>query len=51
MNTLDRELDTLTAELVPPLINLEQLERLVTEDDRLLFDGDCAIHDSCRAIG
>ena len=50
MDTLDRELDTLTTELAPPLINLEQLERLVTEDDLLLFDGECSIHDSCRPI-
>ena len=50
MNTLDRELDRMLAEVEPPLIDLEQLERLVTEDDLHLFDGECFIHDSCRPM-
>ncbi|MGX5680273.1 hypothetical protein [Schumannella luteola] len=50
MDTLNRELDELVAEVAPTLIDLEQLERLVTEDDLLLFDGECAVHDGCRPI-
>jgi hypothetical protein len=48
--SLNRELDDLIAEVAPPLIDLEQLERLVTEDDLQQFDGECFIHDSCRHI-
>ena len=47
---LDLELDRMLAEVEPPLIDLEQLERLVTEDDLHLFDGECFIHDSCRPM-
>ena len=50
MDTLNRELDELVAEVAPPLIDLEQLERLVTEDDLLALDGECTIHDGCRQI-
>jgi hypothetical protein len=48
--SLNRELDELVAEVAPPLIDLEQLERLVTEDDLHQFDGECFIHDSCRQV-
>lgn len=48
---LDLELDSILTEGEPPLIDLEQLERLATEDERHLFDGECTIHDSCRQIG
>lgn len=50
MDTLRRELDALVDEVVPPLIDLEQLERLVTEDDLLAFDGECFVHDGCRPV-
>ncbi len=50
MDTLNRELHDLIAEVVPPLIDLEQLERLVNEDDLLQFDGECFVHDGCRPI-
>ncbi len=50
METLNRELEELIAEAVPPLIDLAQLERLVTEDERHAFDGECAVHDGCRRI-
>jgi len=50
MDTLNRELHELVAEIAPPLIDLEQLERLVNEDDMLQFDGDCFVHDGCRTI-
>ena len=50
MDTLQRELHDLIDEVAPPLIDLEQLERLVTQDDLLLFDGECDIHDGCRPI-
>jgi hypothetical protein len=50
MDTLNRELDDLIDQVAPPLIDLEQLERLVTEDDLHQFDGECFIHDSCRQV-
>ncbi len=48
---LDSELDELVDQVAPPLIDLAQLERLVTQDDLNMFDGDCLIHDSCRQVG
>ena len=50
MDTLNRELEELLDQVVPPLIDLAQLERLVTEDERQTFDGECSIHDGCRRI-
>jgi hypothetical protein len=50
MDTLKRELNELVEEVVPSLIDMEQLERLVTEDDLLSFGGECLIHDGCRPI-
>ena len=50
MDTLRRELDELVDEVAPVLIDLAQLERLATEDERHLFDGECFVHDSCRPI-
>ena len=50
MDILHRELEDLIGEVAPTFIDLEQLERLVTEDDMLAFDGDCTIHDGCRQI-
>ena len=47
---LDLELDRMLAEVEPPLIDLEQLERLATEDELHTFDGECTIHDSCRQV-
>ncbi len=52
MESLERELGELVDEVAPPLIDMEQLERLVTQDEAAeLFDGECFIHDGCRAIG
>ncbi|CAN5386239.1 hypothetical protein BH11ACT5_BH11ACT5_22400 [soil metagenome] len=50
MDTLNRELEELVEEVVPSLIDMEQLARLVTEDDLLSFGGECFIHDGCRPI-
>ena len=50
MNTLDRELGDLIDEITPPLLDLAQLERLVTADDLITFDGECAVHDGCRPV-
>ena len=47
---LSRELEELVEEVVPSLIDMEQLERLVTEDDLLSFGGECLIHDGCRPV-
>ena len=51
MDTLNRELEELVEEVVPSLIDMEQLERLVTEDDLLSFGGECFIHEGCRPVG
>lgn len=50
MDTLNRELEHLVDEVAPSFLDLEQLERLVTEDDLLAFDGECVIHDACRPV-
>ena len=50
MDTLNRELEELVEEVMPSLIDMEQLERLVTEDDMLSFGGECFIHEGCRQI-
>lgn len=50
MDTLKRELVELVEEVAPPLIDMEQLERMVTEDDVLSFGGECFIHDGCRPV-
>lgn len=50
MDTLRRELDELILEIAPPLIDLSQLERLVTEDDLHAFEGECSAHDGCRPV-
>ncbi|MCU1412389.1 MAG: hypothetical protein JWR04_3096 [Rhodoglobus sp.] len=50
MDTLNRELVELVEEVAPSLIDMEQLERLVTEDDLLSFGGECFIHDGCRPV-
>jgi hypothetical protein len=51
MDSLQRELVALVDEVAPPLLDLEQLERLVTQDELLeAYDGECLIHDGCRPI-
>jgi hypothetical protein len=50
MDTLNRELHDLVDEVVPPLLDLAQLERLVTADELLVFDGECLAHPGCRSV-
>ena len=51
MNSLERELGVLIDEAAPPLIDMEQLERLITQDEAAeLFDGECLVHDGCQSI-
>jgi hypothetical protein len=51
MESLERELSELVDEIAPPLIDMAQLERLVTQDEAAeLFDGECLVHDGCQAI-
>lgn len=50
VDILDRELTDIVRQAESPLIDLEQLERLVTEDDLLSFGGECLIHDGCRPV-
>lgn len=46
MDTLHRELEALLA----PTLDLEELERLATADERHALEDDCAEHDACRPI-
>lgn len=51
MDSLQTELHALIDEIAPPLIDLELLERLVTEDEAAeLFDGECLVHDGCQSV-
>ena len=51
MESLERELVALVDEVAPPLIDMEQLERLVTQDEAAeLFDGECLVHEGCRTV-
>jgi hypothetical protein len=51
MDSLQRELVALIDEVAPPLIDLELLERLVTQDELMeAYDGECLVHDGCRPI-
>lgn len=50
MDTLHRELEELVAEVAPPLIDLEQLERLATEDELRIFDDECTVHPGCLPV-
>ena len=49
--SLEKELDALVDEVAPPLIDMGQLERLVTQDEAAeLFDGECLVHDGCQSV-
>ena len=51
LDSLHKELSDLVDEVAPPLLDMEQLERLVTQDEAAeLFDGECMVHDSCTSI-
>lgn len=50
MYTLRNGIVELVEETAPPLIDLAQLERLVTADELQIFDGDCTEHDGCRPV-
>jgi hypothetical protein len=49
--SLERELTELVDAVAPPLIDLDQLQRLVDEDDAPdAFDGECTAHDGCLPL-
>lgn len=51
MHSLDTELREILEAVAPPLLDFEQLDRLVAEDERAdAFDGECTEHDGCRPI-
>lgn len=51
MNTLEKELELLVAEVAPPIIDLEELDRLVAIDDSPdTFDGECLVHNECLSV-
>jgi len=51
MDSLEKELNGLVDEVAPPLIDMAQLERLVTQDEAAeLFDGECLVHDGCQSV-
>ena len=48
---LDTELIELVEAVMPPLIDLEQLDMLVKDDEKPnQFDGECEVHDGCRPV-
>ena len=48
---IDTELVELVEAVLPPLIDLDQLDRLVEEDERMdAPSGDCLEHDGCRPV-
>lgn len=49
MRTLHREWDELLEGTAPPLLDLAELERLVTADELSQLD-DCTEHDGCRPL-
>ncbi|MDM4761946.1 hypothetical protein QT381_02865 [Galbitalea sp. SE-J8] len=44
------ELQELLDEVAPPLIDLDELHRLVAADEDDDFDGECVLHEGCRPI-
>jgi len=51
MSSLEKELHALVDEVAPPLIDMAQLERLVTQDEAAeLFDGECLVHAGCQSV-
>lgn len=52
MRTLNHELVELLDAEAPPLLDLAELERLVTADElsELEGHGDCTLHEGCRSI-
>lgn len=51
MDSLQRELSVLIDEMAPPLIDMQQLERLVKQDEIAEhFDGECLVHDGCQSV-
>lgn len=50
MDTLNKELAREAEYAPPPMLDLAQLERLVNEDERHTFDGECCVHEGCRQI-
>jgi hypothetical protein len=50
-HSLERELIDLVDAVAPPLIDMDQLDRLVEDDENPdAFDGECAAHDGCRPL-
>ena len=48
---IDTELIELVEAVAPPLLDLDQLDRLVKEDEQTdATEGDCLDHDGCRPI-
>jgi hypothetical protein len=49
--SLQNELQEIVDEVVPPLLDMNDLMRLVAMDeDPGAFDGECHLHDGCRPI-
>jgi hypothetical protein len=51
MTALEKELEKLVDEVAPPILDLEELDRLVAIDESPdTFDGECVIHDGCLSV-
>lgn len=48
---IEKELEEVLDAVAPPLLDLDELRRLVAiDDDPRTFDGECDIHDSCQSV-
>jgi hypothetical protein len=51
VTALEKELEKLVDEVAPPILDLEELDRLVAIDESPdTFDGECLIHDGCLSV-
>ncbi len=50
MRILHREWDDVLEGVAPPLLDLAELERLVTADELYQLEDDCTEHAGCRPI-
>jgi hypothetical protein len=51
VTALEKELEKLVNEVAPPILDLEELERLVAIDESPdTFDGECTIHHGCLSV-
>lgn len=51
MMPIEKELEEVLDAVAPPLLDLDELHRLVAiDEDPATFNGECDIHDSCQSV-